>query len=355
VWESELLPQIERNQIQANRFVMLKSSADSLAALGECQAAPKYYQSVDSIQIDCVKLNKQDLSLKIEKMQCCVDLKRFKGLRDTVLLALRGDLILNTDPKLNTRAFCRRAINALNLNNNNTCIDTIERKRLLDISCEVCAVDYPATFNCPPPPKPISTKDTTKYQGIELLAGGFSNNPVITSATRLTLPSWGWGGWIVGVNYVHSFQSFGEWKVGASFSNNHFEIKQPFAEKENFDFQMARFSAEFDLKSSKKKDFYPFLTVGVMMNLPLKFTYQTGDKILSDKNLLTNSAGLKTGIGYVFKRRSVISVTYDFAGLLQAEAAKSPVLITESQYRTLGVNFRYRFLKYKSTPRRSKK
>jgi hypothetical protein len=343
VWENELLPQIERNQIQANRFIMFKSSADSLAALGECQDALKYYQSADSIQIDCIKLNKQDLSLKIERMQCCLDLKKFKGLRDTVLLALRGDLILNTDSKLNTRAFCRRAINALNLANNNKCIDTTEASRLFDMSCKICRVDFPTFFKCPiPPPDTIK-----KYQGFELLAGGFYNNPVVASVVRLTLPTWGWGGWNVGINYFHSFQSFGEWKIGANFSNNHFEIKQPFAEKENFDFQIAKLNAEFDWNLQKKKKSYPFLTLGTMINFPLKFTYQTGSKILTDKKLLANSVGLKAGVGYVFKRRSVISFTYDFAPLFQAEAAKSPILITESQYMTFGVNFRYRFLKQK--------
>lgn len=343
VWENELLPQIKRNQIQANRFIMLKSSADSLAALGECQDALKYYQSADSIQIDCIKLNKQDLSVKIEKMQCCVDLKKFKGLRDTVVLALRGDLILNTDSKLNTRAFCRRAINALNLANNNKCIDTTEASRLFDMSCKICRVDFPTFFKCPVPP-PDTIK---KYQGFELLAGGFYNNPVVASVVRITLPTWGWGGWNIGINYFHSFQSFGEWKIGANFSNNHFEIKQPFAEKENFDFQIAKFNAEFDWNLQKKKKSYPFLTLGTIINIPLKFTYQTGNKILTDKNLLANSVGLKTGVGYVFRRRSVISFTYDFAPLFKAEAAKSPVLITESQYMTFGVNFRYRFLKQK--------
>lgn len=348
-WSEELIPQIERNRTQANRFITLKASADSLEALGECTLALNFYQSADSIQLDCIKLNKQDIVLKISKMRCCVDINKFFGLRDTVRAALEKKIVLvKNNEFLNRRAICGKVIEADSLAKKHKCINDSEVTQLYGLSCKTCAAEYPNSFNsskCPSPPS-ISTDTINKYQGVELIVNAFYNNPTISSATRLTLPTWDWGGWGVGLNYVHNWNSFGEWKAGFLFSNHHFQVNQPFSDRENFDFQLLKLSTEFDLKPKNKTNTYPFVMFGAVVNIPLKFNYQAGSRLVNNTTLLATGIGLKTGFGFVIKRNVSFSITYDFTDLFRAEAAKTPILINKSRYQTVGFNLGYRFLKY---------
>ena len=343
-WNEELIPQIERNKTQASRFVALKASADSLAdlgrhELGKYEIALKKYQAADSIKLDCSKLNEQDIALKISDMQYFM----FYEFRKTIRDALDRNIDF-----LERRAICGKVLVAISLADINKRIDFTDKNNLFELSCKTCAAEYPAFFKCPPPPLPLIAKDTlTKYQGLEFVANAFYGNPTISSVTRLTLPTWAWGGWGVGVNYVRSWGSFGEWKAGVVFSNNHFEVNQPFSSKENFDFQLVRLSTEFILKPKSKTNIYPFATFGAMVNIPVKFSYQAGNREMNNTNLLATGMGLKTGLGFVIERSVSVSITYDIADLFQAKAAETPLLINKSRYQTIGFNLGYRFLKYR--------
>ena len=131
------------------------------------------------------------------------------------------------------------------------------------------------------------------------------------------------------------------------FSNNHFEVNQPFSDKENFDFQLLRLSTEFTWKPKKKINTYPFATIGLIVNIPLKFNYQAGNRMMNSTDLLATKIGLKTGLGFVIKRRVSVSISYDVIDLFQAKAAETPLLINKSRYQTIGFNLGYRFLKYR--------
>ena len=326
---------IDLNNSIVQRFNRLKTEADSLMELKQCIEAYKFYKEADTLRTKCNKLVKSDLVAKILKAKCCNFNQLFDNLVDSSKRA--HNLLLYKDGS-------RLADSALYLANRKAqnCIPFPKIKSLEAYICETYGRNCPPLPPSPPPP----VADVTPYKGFEIVVGAFYNNPTLTSNNRLTLPSWGWGGYNVGVNYILGTDGFGEIKFGAMFSKNHFQIDQPYTNIENFDFELLKIGLEASFRLRKRTPSFPFLNFGMAINTPLKFEYNMGNKAVNDRNYLSTGVGLKVGLGFVIKSRISLSLSYDLvANLLDTKAANPPIFLTKSVYKTVGFNVAYRFIK----------
>ena len=325
--------EIEANRRITTRFNWLKTAADSLRALDQCEVAYQYYLAADSLQTKCGVLVKTDLTKKLVNANCCRINQIFDNLLDSSKRAQRLNLF---------RDGSRLADSALVIGRlNSECVSLQKIKSLEDYICQTYKRE------CPPPPLPPI--DTTSYRGIELVSGAFYNNPTLSSSVRSNLPAWGWGGLSGGVNYVVG-NKYGELKIGALFTQNHFEIQNQFAENEKFDFQSIRVGADANIRLIRKIRTYPFVSLGGFGNFPLNFSYKSSLNLNSVEgaSYLSGSFGFRAGLGVAIKNRIAVALTYDRVGLIEEgsfKASLAPLYLDKSIYQTFGVNVSYRLVK----------
>lgn len=332
-WD-DIKGEIEINRRIITRFNWLKSAADSLRALDQCEVAHKYYLEADSLQTKCGALVKTDLATKIASSNCCRLNQQFDNFIDSSRRAQRLNLF---------RDGLRFADSALVVGRNNPdCISAQKIKGLEDYLCLTYKKGCPVVVVLP-------KTDTTIYRGFEITGGTFYNNPTLTSSVRTNLPSWGWGGWSGGVNYIVG-NRHGELKIGGQFSQNNFKIQNQFADNEEFDFQLIKAGLEANIRLKKRTKTYPFVTIGGFGNFPLSFNYKStlNSNSVKGASYLSGGFGFKAGLGIAIRNKITLSLVYDRVGIIEENSFKAnlgPLFLEKSIYQTLGVNASYRIVK----------
>lgn len=329
-WD-DIKGEIAINRRITTRFNWLKSAADSLRALDQCEVAHKYYLEADSLQTKCSALVKTDLATKIAISNCCRLNQKFDNFIDSSRRAQRLNLF---------RDGLRFADSALVVGMYNPdCISAQKIKSLEDYLCLTYKKGCPV----------VVALDTTIYRGFEITGGTFYNNPTLKSPVRTNLPSWYWGGWAGGVNYIIG-DKYGELKISGQFSQNYFKIQNQFAANEEFDFQLIKAGLEASIRLKKKTKTYPFVTIGAFGNFPLSFNYKSTLNSNSVKGVsyLSGGLGFKAGLGIAIRSKITLSLVYDRVTIIDNgvfEANLGPLFLEKSIYQTLGVNVSYRMVK----------